>query len=239
MSHSLNEIKVRIDTGSTSDNFDALVQKIVDLTGWEAVNTTYKSRTKEVTFCCNTNAGEVTSDTIGINLSLASNNYIYTNILHGSSTYNENSWNAGTNSTFYLYLHKSTNETVTYLNFFGKEYMTYLYALDNNNQPALFNCYTYSGNDYTKLIYTTLTIGNSYLNLPGIESGVNCSITKVPSARTNSFFPELYYVISNNFMNPDNALVNFDDSIYRIAMMYRNTSYYWCGAFAFPVSDPA
>jgi hypothetical protein len=116
--------------------------------------------------------------------------------------------------------------------------MTYLYALDNNNQPALFNTYEYSGNNYTILIYTNLTIGNSYFRLPGIESGVNCSITKVPSARTNSFFPELYYVISNNFMNIENALVNFDGSVYRIVQMYRSNSYPWCGAFAFPVSDP-
>lgn len=238
MSHSLNEIKVRIDTGSTSDNFDALVQKIVELTGWEAVNTSYKSRTKEVTFCCNTHSGEVTSDTIGINLSLASN-YLYTNILHGSNTYNENSWNAGTNNVFYLYLHKSTNETVTYLNFFDREYMTYLYVLDNNNQPALFNPYEYSGREYTRLVYTNLTMGNSYFMLPGVESGPNCSITKVPSARTNSFFPELYYVVSNNFMNLENALVNFDGSVYRVAQMYRSSSYMWCGAFAFPVSDPA
>ena len=238
MSHSLNEIKVRIDTGSTSDNFDALVQKVVELTGWEAVTTTFKSRTKEVTFCCNTHEGEVTSDTIGINLSLASDNNVYTNFLHGSNLYNENSWSAGTNGVFYLHLHKSTNETVTYINFFDREYMTYLYALDNNDQPVLFNSYSSSENTYTALRYTNLTIGYSTFILPGVESGPNCSITKVPSARTNSFFPELYYVVSNNFMNIENALVNFDGNIYRIVHMYRSGSYPWTGAFAFPVSDP-
>lgn len=237
MSHSLNEIRVAINSGTASDNFDLIVQAIVDNTGWKAIDTTFTSRTKEKTIACNTIDDVVTTNTIGITIS-QSGNYIYMRGMHGPNTslYEYSYSSAQNNTTFFI--HRSKNEKTTYLRWSGHAGCSFLYALNNNNEPTLFEHYDYSSSygGAEQLQYTNLNIGYSTRVIPGLEIGPNFSITKMPDARNYSSFPEVYIVFSGYSLVAENMLVNFDGEIYRICFFNTNGINY--GAIAFPVSDP-
>lgn len=237
MSHSLNEIRVAINSGTASGNFDLIVQAIVDNTGWKAIDTTFTSRTKEKTIACNTIDDVVTTNTIGITIS-QSGNYIYMRGMHGPNSYMyEYSYSSAQNNT-YLCIHRSKNEKTTYLRWSGNNGCSFLYALNENDEPTLFEFYDYQNNygGSTGLYYTNLQIGYSTRVLPGLEAGLNFSITKMPDPRNYSSFPEVYYVISGNNYSMENTLVNFNGEVYRICFFHTSGMNY--GALAFPVSDP-
>ncbi len=213
MAHTLNEQSIVIPSGTAADCIELLMSAIETLTGW------YRDG---YTVYCDT------QHTMGIR-------FLYT----GSTTCRmESFFNGNTIIDFIgsygfasgrtIRCHKSTDETVTFLDL-GQSYTCFIYALNEDNVGILFH----DSGDSVAYVGSPTLESRAELRFPVYTNGRKYCITKYPDVINGKLFPSLYIAFGTESSSQHNQLVSFDGEIFRLAMMYSTTGFW----FAFPVSD--
>lgn len=215
MAHTLNEQTVVIPAGTAEDNIGLILGAIASLTGW------YRDG---YTVYCDTR------HTMGIRfLYTGSSACRMESFFNGSTVINYISSYSLTDGRT-IRAHKSTDETVTYLDI-GHTYGHLIYALNGNNVGTLFQV------EGTELAYagSPALTEKAELYFPGYTNGRRYCITKYPDVINGAVFPSLYAAFGTESSAENNQLVSFDGEIFRLVMMMSQAGFW----LAFPVSDEA
>lgn len=214
MSHSLNEQVIVVPAGTAGECIEALMSAIVTLTGW------YRD---EYTVYCDT------QHTMGIRFLYTESASCRMESFFNGNTVIDYISSYGFASGVTIRCHKSTDETVTFLDI-GNQYGRFIYALNEDNVGTLFHdsneSYAYAG--------SPTLVDHVVLHFPTDTNGKKYGITKYPDVINGKLFPSLYVAFGTESSAEHNQLVSFDGEIFRLAMMYSTTGFW----FAFPVSDP-
>lgn len=214
MAHTLNEQVIVIPAGTSDVNIELYLDAIVRLTGW--------TRDGYTVYCDD-------EHTMGLRFySVGSSSCRLESFFNGGTTvYLVTSFTLTSAGT--VRVHKSTDETVTYLNLTANSYTKYIYAVNEDGNKVLFQAGG-KGNQYAGTASVEAAVS---LYFPTETNNKNYSITKYPDILNKSVFPSLYTVFGSQNSALYNQLVSFDGEIYRFAPMYDSQGSW----YAFPVSD--
>ncbi len=220
MSHSLNEISRVIPSGTAAANIELILDALEEL--MEGVRDGYY-----VYFD--------TEKTMGYHFNYTEGyDSCRVDIVAGSTiTGYVSSFNL--TSALTLYVHKSTNETVTYIGFSGNVYLSTFYVLGHNGSKNLYN---YEGSSDIKGTGENMTTPKSFALFQTSRNVGVIAITKMPDTLNLNSYDEFYAVVGSSGFTPDNYLVKFGDTVYRFATFDRSSGQTYYPCFAFPVSDP-
>lgn len=222
--HTLNELVTVIPVGDYADMFESLLSAIVQMTGWErSESTIYMDSAHKFKLVFSYAGGSANSFTV-------------------STYYNDslqlgNSVSLNLNAVVTIRVHKSTNESVTYLCISSNTNATFAYALNSKGDGVLFK-YGSAGNIYvgTKSLTGSGTNVNSFITPKTANSYKTFAAAKFADLwnTDGGEFQELYYVYGATAVSVQNQLVNFNGKVMRLFSPSYSADYM---NFAMPVSD--
>ncbi len=213
MAHTLNEQSIVIPSGTAADCIELLMSAIETLTGW------YRDG---YTVYCDT------QHTMGIRFLYTGNSSCRMESFFNGNTVIDYISSYGFASGMTIRCHKSTDETVTFLDI-GHQYGRFIYALNEDNVGTLFHD---TGESLAYAGSPTL-VNHAVLSFPVSTNGKKYCITKYPDVINGKLFPSLYVAFGTESSAEHNQIVSFDGEIFRLALMF-TASGFW---LAFPVSD--
>ena len=217
MAHTLNEQIIRIPAGTGNDNIELILNAAAGLTGWYRDGyTLYADSAHTMGVRFRWTAGSTSCRVEGF---------------FNNNTVIEYYSSFGVAAGATIRAHKSTDETVTYLNL-GNPYLRFIHTVNENGDDLLLQTY---GNDDVYAGTPSLS-SPADIKLPYYTTGKKYCITKFPDPVNGAGISSLYMVVGTASPSLHNQLVSFDGDIYRIAFFGGNENTNM-PALAFPVSD--
>ena len=218
MAHTLNEQVVVIPSGSADDNIERYLSTIVSLTGWTRDGyTVYCDPGKTMGIKFNWTAGSSSCRTEVFCSKTVVMNYISSFGIAAGTT---------------IRVHKSTDETLTYLDIgTNSQYELRMISTRNENGDSLL----IDADTGTVIkVGTTTRTGYVDIYMPRYTTGKEYCITKFPDPVNGKLIPSLYAAFGTAAPSYNNQLVSFDGEIFRIVFMSTDIH---GPVLAFPVSD--
>ena len=210
--------------GDYADMFESVLSAIVQMTGWErSESTIYMDSAHKFKLVFSYAGGAANAFNIiayyNDSLQLGNNNSVMLT------------------SAVAIRAHKSTNESVTYLNIDGTTAF-YMYALNSKGDGVLFK----GNNSGSELVGTKSLTGSGASNNNTFTFSKNANSYKTFAAAKfadlwntdGGEFQELYYVYSTTTASAQNQLVSFNGKIMRLFSPGYSSDYM---TFAMPVSN--
>lgn len=217
MAHTLNEQVVVIPSGAAADNIERYLNTIVSLTGWTRDGYTVYS-----------DPGK----TMGIRFDYTGSNTCYTEVFCSNNVRMNYISSFGIAAGTTIRVHKSTDETLTYLDIgTNSQYELRMISTRNENGDSLL----IDADTGTVIkVGTTTRTGYVDIYMPRYTTGKEYCITKFPDPVNGKLIPSLYAAFGTAAPSYNNQLVSFDGEIFRIVFM---SSDMHGPVLAFPVSD--
>ena len=217
MAHTLNEQVVVIPSGAAADNIERYLSTIVSLTGWTRDGYTVYS-----------DPGK----TMGIKFDYTGSNTCYTEVFCSNNVRMNYISSFGIAAGTTIRVHKSTDETLTYLDIgTNGQYELRMISTRNENGDSLL----IDADTGTVIkVGTTTRTGYVDIYMPRYTTGKEYCITKFPDPVNGKLIPSLYAAFGTAAPSYNNQLVSFDGEIFRLAFMSTDMH---GPVLAFPVSD--